>query len=139
MLERLKRLPWLVLFQVAIVTAIISIALAWTIGLSAAALPALQPLFRLLLSPVLGMITEFAIAVGVGALAVFIFERLNRPLITTGSLWALVLCLAIVLLIAGFTGILPVGLIGVSYPQVVGMVVGVFWKGQPYWKSYRRW
>lgn len=138
MLDRLKRLPWFVLFQVAIATAIAAIAVGWIIGFSTT-IPTLQPIFKLLLSPVLGMITLFAIAVGVGALAVFMFERLHPSLITTGSLWALVLCLAIVLLIAGFAGLLPLGLIGISYPQLVGMVVGVFWKGQPYWKSYRRW
>jgi len=134
MLDRLKRLPWLVLFQVAIVATIAVVALEWVIGLSAS-VPTFQPVFRLLLSPVLGIITVFAIAIGVGALAVFIFERLNRSLITTGSLWALGLCLIIVLLLVRFVGVLPVGLVGVSYPQIVG----IFWKGQPYWKSYRRW
>ena len=138
MLDRLKRLPWLVLFQVAIVTAIVAIALEFLLGVSVS-IPAMQSVLTILLSPTLGLITVFAIAVGIGSLAVFVFERLNQPLINTGSLWALVLCLAIVLLVVGIVGILPLGLVGVSYPQVVGLVVGIFWKGQPYWKSYRRW
>jgi len=137
-LDRLKRLPWLVLFQVAIVTAIVAIALEFLLGVSVS-IPAMQSVLTILLSPTLGLITVFAIAVGIGSLAVFVFERLNQPLINTGSLWALVLCLAIVLLVVGIVGILPLGLVGVSYPQVVGLVVGIFWKGQPYWKSYRRW
>lgn len=91
----------------------------------------------MLFSPPLGLLVAFAITVGVGALAVNCLERLNRPAITTSSLWALVLCLAIVLLLRGF---LPLpGVIQLDQLQFIGLVVGIFWKGRPYWTVYRRW
>jgi hypothetical protein len=137
-LERLKQLPWLFLLQVAGLTTIAALAIEFVFVLSAQ-IPAIAQVIRTLVSPAFGFITVFVVAMGVGALAVVILERLNRIAINTASLWALVACLAIVLLLVQLLGLFPLNLVGLSYPQLIGIVLGVFLKGQPYWKSYRRW
>ena len=75
----------------------------------------------------------FAVAVGVGALAVYLLERLDRLSINTASLWTLVLCLALLLFLKSL--LLPTVLVDVNNEiQLVGIVIGVFWKSRPYWR-----
>lgn len=136
-LARLKLLPWRSLFLVAILTALVVTALELLIGFSAQ-LPGIRSVLVVLLFSPLGLFTTLAIAFGVGVLAVYILERMERTIINTGSLWALVLCLAIVFLLRGLLPI-PVGLFQLSYIPFVGMTVGLFWKSRPYWQAFRRW
>jgi hypothetical protein len=74
-----------------------------------------------------------AAAVGVGALAVYLLKRFYpQVLINTASLWALIPCLLLFLFIKS---LLPIpGLVNLTYPQLLGIIVGVFWKGRPYWR-----
>ena len=137
-LERLKQLPWLILLQAALFTTLIVLGSEYLL-LFGAQVPAIAQLLGTLLSPALALITLFGVAMGVGALGVLLLERFNRILIDTGILWGLIACLALVLLIVQAIGLLPLGLAGMSYPQLIGIVLGVFLKGQAYWKSYRRW
>lgn len=137
-LENLKRLPWLVLLQVAILTALAGFLLEYLL-LLAAAIPALQPVLRMLLSPAIGWLVAFGVALGMGALAVIILERFQRVVINAGSLWGLIACVALVLVLAQSIRLFPLGLVDLDQTQLVGIVLGVFFKGQPYWKSYRRW
>jgi hypothetical protein len=136
-LERLKRLPWRSLFLVAIVTALVVTLLELAIGFTAQ-IPAMRSILMVLLLGPLGFFTTLAIAFGVGVLAVYILERMERTVINSETLWALVLCLAIVFLLRGLLPI-PVGLFQVTYIPFVCMILGLFWKSQPYWKGYRRW
>ncbi|MDX2229018.1 MAG: hypothetical protein NW220_05250 [Leptolyngbyaceae cyanobacterium bins.349] len=136
-LERLKQLPWVALLQVAALTALAAIAGEYLLLWLAVYSPAVQQVIVLLGGP-LGFITVMAVAMAVGAIAVVILEQFKRILINTGSLWALVGCLAIVLLLVQSFGLLPLGLVGISYSQLIGVILGVFLKGQAYWKSYRR-
>jgi hypothetical protein len=99
--------------------------------------PSVKSVLGSVLMGPLGLVLVWAIAIGVGALAVFLFEQLHRHLITTGSLWALILCLAVVFLLRGLLPI-PVGLFEIDQTRLICMVVGVFWKGRPYWRSFRR-
>lgn len=136
-LARLKQLPWRSLFLVAILTAIVVTLLELAIGFSAQ-IPGVKPILTTLLFSPLGLLTSLAVAFGVGVLAAYILERRERTTINTGSLWGLVLCLAIVFLIRGLLPI-PVGLFQISYISLVSMTVGLFWKGRPYWQGFRRW
>lgn len=137
-LERLKHLPWLVLFQVASLTAFGAVLLEYAVVL-AAAVPVVGQVLGILGSPTIALLTIFVIAMAVGALAVIILERFQRISINVANLWALVACTALVLVLVQAIGLLPLGWVGMSYPQLIGVVLGVFLKGQPYWKSYRRW
>ncbi len=136
-LERLKRLPWKSLAQATILTVIVVSLLEFGIFLLAQ-VASLRPVLMTLFLPPLGIVTMLAIALGVGALAVLLLERVDRFSISTSSLWALILCLAVAFLLRQLFP-LPFGIFSIDYPQFVTMVVGVFWKGRPYWKSFRRW
>lgn len=137
-LENLKRLPWLVLLQVAILTALAGFLLEYLL-LLAAVIPAVQPVLVALLAPALRWLVAFGVALGLGALAVIILERFPRVIINAGSLWGLIACVALVLLLGQAIRLFPLGLVRLDQTQLVGIVLGVFFKGQPYWKSYRRW
>lgn len=136
---RLKRLPWLVLLQVAILTAIAVIVLETALLALVWVFPTLEPPLQLLFSPMLGFFTLLAAAVGAGALSVVILERFQRVVINAGSLWALIACVALVFWLADLLRLFPIGLVGIARSGIVGILLGVFFKGQRYWKSYRRW
>ncbi|MBD2020687.1 peptide chain release factor 1 [Leptolyngbya sp. FACHB-36] len=137
-LSRLKYLPWRSLFlagglSVLLLAVPIDVLLSLVVQLRDSATA--QLVMTLLTSP-LGIIITFAIPVGLGALAVLLLERLDRSSISTGSLWGLVLCLLIARLLETA---LFYGAIQISELELVGIVLGVFWKGRPYWRSFKRW
>ncbi|PSB27777.1 peptide chain release factor 1 [Stenomitos frigidus] len=137
---RLKFLPWRSLFQAAFV-AVVLLALPVDILLQVASRygnqsPALESMVSLLMSPSMALIIGLGLPVGLGALAVFALERIDRSSISTGSLWGLVLCVALVFLLEKW---LLFGSPGFSMTVLALIAVGVFWKGRPYWHSYRRW
>lgn len=134
---RLKSLPWVILLQVALAAVAIATAadLLLTQGLTlllsnagSGLLPLLQLLF-LVLPVVAGFV--------VGALALTILERwfTSRVYIDTGVLWALVPCVILVIFVKGFLPI-PAALVTMSYPLVVGVLLGIFVVGKRHW---RRW
>ncbi|MEO1068688.1 MAG: peptide chain release factor 1 [Cyanobacteria bacterium J06638_6] len=134
--RRLKSLPWAILLQVALLAVAIATAadLLLTQGLallianvSSGLLPLLQLLF---------MVLPIAAGFATGALALTILERwFTSVYLDTGVLWALVPCLALVLFAKGFLPI-PTGVLTLSYPLVVGVLLGIFVVGKRHW---RRW
>lgn len=134
---RLKFLPWRSLFQAAFV-AVVLLALPVDVLFLFAnrygdSSPALE---SLLMSPLISLIISLGLPVGLGALAVYALERVDRSSISTGSLWCLVLCVALLFLLEKW---LMFGSPGFSMTELALITVGVFWKGRPYWRSYRRW
>ncbi|NEQ31328.1 MAG: peptide chain release factor 1 [Leptolyngbya sp. SIO4C5] len=129
-IERLKYLPWLILLQIAAVTAAIAALLdaVLALGLAPILFGVLAPSLPLLLPVLL-----FATAVGIGALAVFVFERFfqHQVLITTNVLWALVPCLGILLWLVSLLP-LPSLFVGMDYFRLVGIILGIFWRGRRY-------
>ena len=130
-LERLKYLPWLELFQAAALTTLIvttlDIVLFQIIGalLFSSAPLLIAPLFQVLI---------FAAAAGIGALAVFILERVfPQVFINAGTLWALAVCLAVLLFVKSNLQI-PTFLAGISYLQFIGIILGISLKGRRYWR-----
>jgi len=137
-LNRLKLLPWRPLFQAAILTALCVLLADLALSLLINNVSNTSSLIEILLTPPLGVLIFCVMAVGVGCLAVIFLERIYRPGINANSLWALVLCLAIVFLVRGLLPV-PGFLFSFGYYQLVLLTVGVFWKGQPYWRSFGRW
>lgn len=139
-LQRLKYLPWLLLLQVAALTTAIAGALdiLLMVGLIQLAQLGLfsMGVFQLPLTSVILSLLVFVVAAGVGALGVWLMERFFTQIyINTGVLWALVPCLGLTLFL--FTQLrLPQLLVGISYPQLIGIVLGVFLRGKRYWRAF---
>jgi hypothetical protein len=69
-----------------------------------------------------------------GALAVYLLEWWQKQwLLNNSTLWALVLCLFIGLLLKSFLP-LPAIFLTASKASLISLAVGVFWKGRPYWR-----
>ena len=139
-LARLKFLPCRSLFQAAFV-AVVLLALPVDVLLLLASRysdqsPVLESLLSLLLSPLFSLTISLGLPIGLGALAVYVLERIDPSSISTGSLWALVLCVVLLLLLEK---VLLLGAPGFSMTVLALIAVGVFWKGRSHWRSYRRW
>lgn len=88
----------------------------------------------MLFSPPLGVLTQVAIAIGMGALAVYWLEVWQqRYILNSSTLWLLVGCLLLGLLIKSLLR-LPDFLVDLSRLAFMGILIGVFWKGRPYWR-----
>ncbi len=133
---RLKSLPWAVLLQVAALVVLLATAadllFAQVFGVLTQGLAGpLLPLLRLVL-----LVLPLAAGFGMGALGIVILERLFRQIyLDTGVLWALVPCILLLLFLKGLLPI-PAFLVTVSYPQLVGTILGIFVVGKRHW---RRW
>ncbi|MDI9640176.1 peptide chain release factor 1 [Kamptonema cortianum] len=132
MFNRLKYLPWRSLIVVALLTVaiatVLDLLLVWAIQ-SAVVSSALS----LVRDGILGAIMQFLVNVGIGALAVYLLERWQGVAILSAStLWALVPCVMLVLFLKSL--LIPSAFfLEVSRMTLVGVVVGIFWKGRPYW------
>ncbi len=134
-IRHLKSLPWLPLLQIAALTHVIIIA-AEIILLWAAQFPLVVKIIKMLFAPPLGLLMPFIIALGVGALAVYILEQWKTVYINTATLWCLIACLFLGLVLKSLSP-LPSLLLFLEQISVFGMIVGVFWKGRPYWRYWR--
>jgi hypothetical protein len=133
-LRRLKFLPWLPLFQVAALTVFFALVLDVLLAIALVQMPLLQPSWEVLLSPPVGIMLMLAIAFGIGILAVYLLERLHPDIVINASiLWALVLCVLLMLALESLLH-LPMFLVSLNQTTLMGMVVGVFWRGRAYWR-----
>ncbi|MEQ9480841.1 peptide chain release factor 1 [Coleofasciculus sp. F4-SAH-05] len=131
---RLRSLPWRSLLEVSGITTAVAIALEIIIGLGANQSAAIRQMLQFLYTPPLGIIITLMAAAGFGVLAVYILERFySQVLINSSSLWALVPCLALTLWLKSLLPV-PAFLVSLSYANLVAVLVGVFWKGRPYWR-----
>lgn len=133
-LQRLKQLPWVPLFLVALLTIFWASVLELLLVLGATSIALISNALRILFTPPLGIMIALAIAVGVGALAVVFLEVIYPQLmINSGVLWALVLCLFLTLVVRSA---LPpqTQLLEPSYAMLIGNMLGIFMKGKPYWR-----
>ena len=130
-LQRLKYLPWLELFQAAALTTLIVTVLDIVLIQILLILPPQPSTF---FATILASLSIFAAAIGIGALAVYVMERFFRQIyINAAILWALVFCLALLLLIKSYLRI-PILLTGISYLQFIGMILGASLQGRRYWR-----
>jgi hypothetical protein len=133
-LHQLKYLPWLPLALTGFATALMVFIVEVILVVSAQYVPGVANVLQILFSPALVMIVWFAIAFGIGILAVYWLEKVySRLVITAGVLWALVLCVILAILVKSLLP-LTVNLVGVDQVLMAGILVGVFWKGRRYWR-----
>lgn len=135
-LWRLKSLPWIPLLQNALLTVLLATVLDIALIFMLAALFNVWPEGSsiVLAGGIAQLLLQFAAAGGIGALAVVLMERLFRHVILDAAvLWALVGCLVLVLFIKNLLPI-PTWLVGLSYVQFVGMLLGLFSQGRRHWR-----
>jgi hypothetical protein len=133
-LRRLKFLPWRSLLQVSTLTTLIVIVLEFLLTLGFIQSAVIEHTLSFIYTGSLGLLITFATAVGIGAIAVYILERFYKQvIINSASLWALVLCLALLFLLKSLIPLTPI-LIRLDQTQLIGIILGVFWKGRPYWR-----
>ena len=132
-LWRLKHLLWRSLFLLSSLITLIVTVLDFLVVIGYNYSAAIGQALTLLFNGPLGILVSFAIPIGIGALAVYLLENLYRLRIDTGVLWALVLCLAVCLVVRS---LLPIrkALVEMNEIQLIGIAIGVFWKGRPYWR-----
>lgn len=139
-LRQLKYLPWRSLFIIAGMTCAIVTTLELVLWLAYNQLDEdtqftiIKILAATLYSPLFSLFTVGAIGAGIGALAVFLLETVEKQVfINAGVLWSLILCLIIGLIIRNYIPI-PALLTNVNQLQLIGIILGVFWKGKRYWR-----
>ncbi len=132
--ERLKHLPWLSLLQVATLVTIFVSVVELLIALAVTKFVPIRSSLQLLYSPPLGILIPLITAAGVGALSVYVLERFFREVyIDRSSLWALVPCFILTIFLKSLLPF-PSFLIAFSQTQIICLMVGLFWKGRPYWR-----
>lgn len=137
-LRRLRQLPWVPLLLVALLTLFWASVIELILGFGSNYVSLINDALRILFSPPLDIIMELAVAIGLGALAVVFLEIIYpQIIIDSGVLWAMVLCLFVVILVRS---ILPIPrfllepLLEPSYTMLIGNLIGIFLKGKPYWR-----
>ncbi|MDX2216810.1 MAG: hypothetical protein SFY66_26325 [Oculatellaceae cyanobacterium bins.114] len=132
--QRLKLIPWRDLLHVAGLALLLATFLDTVLAYLHLKNALVGDIFDLLLTPPLAVIMFVAVFAGVGALAVFLMERCFRQLIiNTANLWALVLCLIIVIAIKAVLPI-PSLLLQADQASLMGLIVGVFLTSWKYWR-----
>lgn len=133
-LRRLRQLPWVPLFLISLLTLFWASVLELLLGFASVYLPLVNQALSILFAPPLNIIMGLAVAVGLGALAVLFLEIVYPQLmINSGVLWALVLCLFLLVVVRSILPI-PTSLLEPSYAMLIGSMLGIFLKGKPYWR-----
>ena len=132
-LQTLRYLPWLPLLTVAALTLVATFVLEILLGLAITVSPLANQALNLLFTPPLGMLMVVVIGLGVGAIAVWILETLRQDIvINAGILWALIACL---MLLVVLRQLIPgAALVAPNQPTLIGVVLGVFFRGRRYWR-----
>ncbi|MEB3342054.1 peptide chain release factor 1 [Okeania sp.] len=131
----LKKLPWQELSLVSLIATLTVVTSEILLIFSLTHFLAILKSFNILFSsPFFGVLIPIGVAVGMGALAVCLLEWWQKQyLLNNSSLWALVLCLFIGLLLKSFLPF-PSVLLSASRASLISLAIGVFWKGRPYWR-----
>jgi hypothetical protein len=134
-LRGLKFLPWLTLFQVAALATGLAFVVEILLIVGTQFSP-IDQLLELLFQPPLALFVLLAAAVGLGALSILVLERFyQRVVINTSVLWALILCVMVMLMARSLLQ-LPVLFLAPDYTTLMGVLLGVFWQGKAYWQRY---
>jgi len=131
--QRFRQQPWLPLFQVAGVTLLLATAVDILLFLGATHIPAIAQSLNLLLS--ISFLMPVIAGLGIGALSVHLCERWQPQLyLNLGRLWALVLCSAVCLAVKTLLPFLPHIFVWLTYPTVLGIILGTFWRSRQHWR-----
>jgi hypothetical protein len=132
-MNSLKYLPWRSLF----LSSLVGIAIVKAADLMANSIinHLDSTLIRLLLTRSGFTLIYACTGLAAGSLGVIFLERFERNSpIYSSTLWALVLCLLISLGLFQHLGLEGLSLVEIHYIHAIGIVVGVFWRGQRYWR-----
>lgn len=137
----LQYLPWAVLFQSAGVTVLISALIEFLILQLATLLSglALGNTGEWLFGIFFGVLLPMLLAIGLGALALFVTARLFQQIpLRRDTMWALVACVLVLLplknfLVNGFIIDNPFS-VGLDVVSIVLVAVGMFGAGRRYWR-----
>ncbi|MBE9179880.1 peptide chain release factor 1 [Oculatella sp. LEGE 06141] len=133
-LQRLKYLPWFALLQVAALTILLAFLAELLVWVGYTQVDLIQSVFNILFAPPLGLLVIVAIAAGIGTLSVWLLEVTQPKLsINSGILWALVFCLIVMVAIKSLLQ-LPSVFISLNQVLLIGILVGVFWRGRRHWR-----
>lgn len=134
-MRQLKLLPWGSLAGIAAMTMSVIWIFDYLLLLGFSQPGPLRDILLVLFNPMWAILTLTLIGVGIGALGVVLLEKVTSNIVIQGSiLWALILCLAVGLVIKSLLPLPGLISVGVDRNQLVGMLVGVFWKGRRYWR-----
>lgn len=86
-------------------------------------------------SPVLPLVLSLAVPFGIGALGIFFTQQFfQQVLLRANTIWALIACLLIALLIKDFVPYIPSFFVSDFSVEIMMMVaVGAFTAGKRYW------
>jgi hypothetical protein len=130
--QKFKLQPWKPLFQVACLTVLI----ASTIDFILIQLFINSRIWYVFFETT-GLIISLAAGFGLGSLGVYICKKWKPEVVlNASSLWALVLCLIIGLLLRS---LIPIIALLISFSQffIMALIVGVFWTGRFHWRYWR--
>ena len=128
-----KYLPWLGLLQSATLTVLVATAIDILLLLAVVEVPAVARVLSA--ASVLLLILPFAAAFGVGVLSIFLTTNFFRHIrLGSDTIWALVACLLLLLFLKSWLPIPVLFLSGLSYFNLIGVVVGAFTQGRRYWR-----
>ncbi len=129
-----QRLPWRSLLKISLATHLIIFGVETFLYLGYNHVFVIHNTLAILFSGPLALLMPIILGIGVGALAVYLLERFQPQVyINTSILWGLLLYLLLGLIIKELFK-LPSTLIDLSRYTLVGMALGIFWKGRPYWR-----
>lgn len=142
-MRRLRQLPWIPLFLIAILTNFWIFFVEFFLGVASTQLAIVQDTLTTLRSSPVNIIISVAVAVGVGALAIYFLEIIfPHVFINAAALWAFALCLIVMVFVKSmlptllpiFNSPTSVSLISPDQTALIGIVLGVFLKGKSYWR-----
>lgn len=133
-MHQFKSLPWQVLINAALITLGLTTGLDY--GLTLILPLASQAQILSMFGPPLGLLFSTAVDMVIGIVGVMVLEKLMspRPSIYLSTLWALILCLLLALVLRSFIPIPGILLSQLHQISIVGILMGVFGKGQRYWR-----
>lgn len=127
-----KSLPWQQLFNASVITLVLASGIDYGLTLILPASSQVQ--IGSILGPPWRLLSSAAIDMAIGILGVIILERVigSRRRIQVSTLWGLVLCLLIALVLRASLPIPGLFLGPLHQITIVGLLLGVFSKGQQY-------
>jgi hypothetical protein len=133
-----KQLPWRSLFLAALLAVIIVKAFDYLATKGLSAFDAHGAIRNLLITGSGELLLLGGGGLAIGGLGVLCLERFeNVRFISANVLWALILCLVIALWLLSKLDVPGIGFAQqFSETHLIGIVIGVFWKGQKYWRRF---
>jgi hypothetical protein len=133
----LKQLPWRSLFLAAFLAVIIVKAFDFAVVQGLDALNSNATILNLLVTPAGSLLLFGCGGLAIGGVGVLCLERFgNLRFINANILWTLILCLLIALWLLSKFDLPSIGFAQFSETHLIGIIIGVFWKGQNYWRRF---